>query len=139
MMEFNPDGSLKIGGVLAREKEEKNAKFMNERCIRIEKELVREAAPKKCILHIKLSDKLNNEGFVERIHSVFAGESEVLTKLHKISDKEYEIEVGTCLRRCTDCNNLIGRFRGALNGNIIEEKGSCTHEKREFAYEDYFD
>jgi hypothetical protein len=126
MMEFNPDGSLKIGGELARQKEEKENILKKEKSILIKKELVSSFSPKKCVLHITLSNRFENNGFVERVHSGFVNDSEVVTKLTKINEKEFEIEVGTCLRRCTDCNRLVGRFRGAMTGKIIEEKGSCT-------------
>ena len=64
--------------------------------------------------------------------------SEVPTKLKEISEKEFEVEIGTAFRRCSDCTNLISRLRNFLDGNVIENKGSCTLKEREFVYEDYF-
>ena len=61
-------------------------------------------------------------------------------KFNKINDKEFEIEVGTNFRRCSDCNKLVNQYREFMDGCVIEDKGSCTHEPRSnFSYEDHFD
>ena len=68
-------------------------------------------------------------------------ECAVPCKLNIVNEKEFEVEIGTDLRRCTDCCSLVGRYREFLDGNLIEEKGTCTFEgrSRNFSYEDYFD
>lgn len=139
MIQFNEDGSIKLPENFQKQKDNQEKRMQKGRCILIRKDLVSSKPPKKCSLQIKLSDMIYDNSFVERVHNVFRERAEVPTKLKKISEKEFEIEIGTCFRRCSDCNTLIARFRNSLDGNIIEDKGSCTYEKREFCYEDYFD
>lgn len=139
-VEFNPDGSLKLPGFVARKKEEDKEKLRKQRCIRIERELVSTAAPKRCVLRVTLSEALADNRFIETIYQQFSERAAVPTKIRKINEKEFEIEIGTDFKRCTDCNSLINEFRSFLEGNIIEKKGSCTFEglRRDFCYEDYF-
>ena len=88
---------------------------------------------------MKLSDVIQDTSFVDRIFSFFREKAEVPAKLTKINEKEFKFEIGTCFSRCRDCNSLISRFREHLDGNIIEDQGTCTFKKREFCYEDYFE
>lgn len=138
MMEFNPDGSIRLPGSLGKRKEEREYKLKSEKCVLFTKEVVSEKAPKKCVLHLNLSDAFMDNGFVEKIYYYFKNKADVPTKLIKLNDKEFDIEIGTCFRRCSDCNSLIARFREHLFGNVIEEKGSCHFKERIFHYEDYF-
>ncbi len=141
MVEFNLDGSLKISGDLAKNKQDLDNRMKNQRCILLKKILVNDRAPKKCTLLITLSDKFNenDSAFVEKIYQCFRGQAEVPSKFSKINEKEFEIEIGTCFRRCTDCCALIARYRDHLDGNVIERKEGCTFERREFLYEDHFE
>jgi hypothetical protein len=140
MIEFNPDGSLKITGRIAQEKEEQSEKMRRQQCIKIKRELVSFKPPKKCLLKITLSDAINDKRFIETIFNSYKDYAKTPMKIARISDKEFEIEVGTDFRRCTECNALINRYREFLYGNIIESKGNCTFEGRKnFSYEDYFD
>ena len=141
MAEFNEDGSIKLPEKFEQIAKEKRNKFKTQRCILIRREIVSDITPKKCVLRITLSDVFNNNDFVENTYKYFLGSSEVPTKLEKINEKEFVIEIGTCFRRCSDCNSLVKRFRDYLEENLIEEKGSCTFEHRtqNFSYEDYFD
>ena len=97
-------------------------------------------APKKCVLHITLSDAFSDNVFIETIYNYFKEKAAVPSNIKKINEKEFEVEIGTDFRRCTDCNSLIKRYREFLDGNIIEEKGGCTFggEKKNFSYEDHF-
>ena len=45
-----------------------------------------------------------------------------MTNFKKITENEFEIEVGTDFKRCSDCTNLMGRFAEFLDNNIIEKK-----------------
>ena len=136
MVEFNPDGSIKIPASIAANIERKELKLKKERCILVKKELV-DFKPKKCVLHIKVSEAFPDSGFVSAIfHSL---QLDTPVKLVKISEREYDIEIGTDFKRCSDCNTISRRFREYLEGNMIEEKGSCTQKERDFYYEDYFD
>ena len=141
MIEFNPDGSLKLPGHVQQKIKENEQKMKSQRCIKIVKKVVSFDAPKKCVLKITLSNAINDIRFIDNIYGYFRESAAVPTKLIKINEREFEIEVGTDFRRCTDCNSLIGRYKEFLDGNIIEEKGSCTFEgfKKSFEYEDYFD
>lgn len=140
MYQFNPDGSIKPLVQHRKAIEEKENKLKNQRCILIKKEIISDKPPKKCRLNIKLSCLFNDSDFVEKIYGYFKNDSEVPSKLNKINDKEFEVEIGTCFRRCSDCSSLITKFRDFLDGNVIEEKGSCTYERKSqnFCYEDYF-
>ena len=140
LIEFNHDGSIKIPEQLARKKQEEKYRLQKGRCILIKRELVNDITPKKCSLHIRLSDIFSDNGFVETIYRYFNENSEVPSKLIKLNDKEFNVEIGTCFSRCRDCNSLVSRFKEHLDGNVIEDKGSCSFEgrKQSFCYEDYF-
>ena len=141
MTEFNPDGSIKLPERVIRIREERKTKLQRERCILIKKEIVSDRTPKKCNLHIKLSEKFTDNIFIENIYRYFSTNSEVPSKLIKLNPKEFCVEIGTCFSRCRDCTSLVNRYREHLDGNLIEEKGSCSFEgrKRSFSYEDYFE
>ncbi len=142
MVEFNSDGSLKLPSMVADKKEENEQKMRSQRCMNIKREIISFSAPKKCVLRVVLSDTFNNDHrFVDNIYGYFKDRAKVPNKLIKISDKEFEVEIGTDFKRCSDCTSLINEFREFLNGNIIEEKGSCTFagQIKNFSYEDYFD
>jgi hypothetical protein len=141
MIEFNPDGSIKLPERLTKKKQEESVKLTSQRCIKVKKEMVSFTAPKKCILYITLSDFINDNRFIENIYGFFKQNASVPVKITKKGEKNFEIEVGTDFRRCSDCNSLIGRYREFLDGNLIEEKGSCTFEgrKQNFCYDDYFE
>ncbi len=140
LIEFNQDGSLKLPEQLARKKQEEKYRLQKGKCILIKKEIVNDKSPKKCSLHIKLSEAFSDNSFVETIYKYFNENSEVSSKLIKLNDKEFDVEIGTSFSRCRDCSSLVSRFREHLDGNIIEDKGSCSFEnrKKSFCYEDYF-
>jgi hypothetical protein len=139
MIEFNPDGSLKLPGYMAKQNEERINKLKNQRCIKIQRELVNLTSPKKCRLSITLSEAITDNRFIENIYNEFNQNSTTPMKINKINDKQYEIEIGTEFKRCTECNSLINRYRDFLGGNVIDEKGKCTFQiRRNFCYEDYF-
>ncbi len=143
MLEFNKDGSLKIPDNLLKKKQEKEQRLKTGKCMLIRKEVVSVAAPKKCVLRIRLSDAITDSSFVETTHRFFSESSEVPSKLIKISEKEFDIEIGTDFRRCSDCTDLIRRFNEILYENVIEEKGNCSYAGKSrsqgFCYEDYFE
>lgn len=141
MVEFNPDGSIKMPSHMAKRKEDNKDKLLRQRCLKIRREIVNFDSPKKCVLHIILSERITDNRFIQNLYDYFKDTSSVPAKITKISEKEFDVEIGTDFRRCTDCNDLINRYREFMDGNIIEEKGSCTFEGRikNFAYEDYFE
>jgi hypothetical protein len=141
MAEFNPDGSLKLPERFARIKEENKEKLNCQRCIKISRMIISPTSPKKCAIHITLSEVLTDNRFIENIYNEFSENASVPSRLKKIDEKHFEIEIGTDFRRCTDCTSLINRYREFLDGNIIEDRGGCTFEgfKRNFSYEDYFE
>lgn len=138
MVEFNPDGSIKIPAAIAANQEKKELKLKKERCILIKKELV-DFKPKKCILHIKVSEAFTDTSFVSDIFASFQKQADTPSKLIRLNEREFDAEIGTDFKRCTDCNRFVRMLREFLEGNMIEEKGSCTQKERVFAYEDYFD
>ena len=140
MIEFNSDGSIKLPDNLARQKQENIQRMQCQRCMKIHKEIVNSHSPKKCALQITLSDAIKDNRFVQTLYDEFKQRASVPSKLKQNSDKEFEVEIGTDFRRCSDCCSLINKYREFLDGNVIEEKGTCTFEGRKnMAYEDYFD
>ena len=140
MAEFNTDGSIKLPEQFARKKEENKDKLKRQRCILVKRDIVSFTAPKKCVLHITLSDTLSDSRFIETIYNSFREKASVPNKLIKVSEKEFMVEIGTDFRRCSDCNSLVNLYREFLEGNIIDDKGSCMFEGRKnFCYEDYFE
>lgn len=140
MVEFNPDGSLKLTGSLAREKELQDDKMKRQLCIRVRRELVNFEPPKKCILKITLSEAITDRRFIDVIFNDYKSHAKTPMKLTRTSDQEYEVEIGTDFFRCTECNALVNRYREFLYGNLMESMGSCTFQGRKnFSYEDYFD
>ncbi|MBT3985474.1 hypothetical protein HOD38_05260 [archaeon] len=138
MMEFNPDGSMKLPEHMNRKKEENKEKLKKQRCICVKREVVNFSAPKKCVLQITLSEALSDNRFIETIYNYFKEKATVPHKLTKINEKQFEVEIGTDFKRCSDCNHLISEYRQFFGGNIIDEKGTCTFKGRSFCYEDYF-
>jgi len=139
MIEFNSDGGIKLPDALIKRKQEKEYMLKKGNCLLVRKEMVSFTAPKKCVLHLKLSDAITDSRFVETNYRQF--DSEVPTKIIKLNEKEFDIEVGTHFKRCSDCSKLISGFREFLDGNVIEEKGNCSYEGKfiNFCYEDYFE
>jgi len=144
MVEFNPDGSLKVPESVLNIKKEKEDRLKNTNCLLIKKEAISFKAPKKCVLHLQLSEKSSDPSFIEKIYRYFAQEANVITKISKITSREYDIEIGTDFKRCSECTKLIGRYKEFLDNNVIEEKGNCEFESfyrkdDKFCYEDYFE
>jgi hypothetical protein len=140
-VEFNPDGSVKLPGQLAAVKANAEMKMRVGRCVDVRKEVMRTHAPKMCLLHITLSDRMAGDKLIEKIHSYYMKEkSETPTKIRQINDKEWVIEIGSAFRRCSDCNSFVTRIKEFMDGNILESSGNCTFEKRVpgFSYEDFF-
>jgi len=138
MVEFNPDGSIKLPESLAKQIAEREKKLRTERYIKITRVIVSDKPPKKCVLNIQLSDIISDNSFVQKEYAHFANSSEVPSKLNKITDKEFDVEIGTSFRRCSDCCSLIRRLREYMDGRVIEEKGGCSFSQHNFSYEDHF-
>ena len=141
MFQFNPDGSLKLSSNTLKKRQDDEDRMKKFRCLRIHREMVNFSAPKKCLLHITLSDAIVDNRFIDVTYKYFKDQAETPTKIIKINDKEFDIEIGTTFRRCSECTNLINRYREFMDGAIIEEKGNCTYEglNKNFSYEDYFE
>ncbi len=88
-----------------------------------------------------MSEKLDDDRFIHTIYGYFRNRASVPNKLTKVNSREFEVEIGTDFRRCSDCQSLINEFREFLYGELIDIKGNCTFEgqKKGFVYEDYFD
>jgi hypothetical protein len=141
MIEFNSDGSIKLPDRIMKQNADNEFRMKNGFCLTIKKEIVNDKSPKKCVLHVILSEKIKDEGFVADIYSQFNSSSQVPSKLSRKSDREFDIELGTCFSRCTDCTKLINRLMEFADGNVILEKGGCSFgaERNKFCYEDYFE
>ncbi len=118
----------------------KEKKLKKERCIHIRKEIVSSFSPKSCKLIIRVSDAIDDPRFIGSVYEAFREKASVPSSLHKVTEREYYIDIGTHFKRCSDCTALISRYRDFL-GNVIEDNGTCINvrPKREFCYEDYFD
>jgi len=139
MVEFNSDGSIKLPSQFAKQAEENKEKLRSQRCIKIRKDVASFRPPKKCVLRVAVSDVFPDSKFIETIFREFNENSSTPCKIVKINERELEIEIGTEFRRCTECCSLVNKYREFLEGNLIEDKGSCTFEQnRNFCYEDYF-
>ena len=137
-MEFNADGSIKLPESMAKEKEETDRKLKSAKCMLIRQEVLSFSAPKKCVIHLTLSEAISDNRFISTIYEAFAENAAVPSKLVKINEKEFDIEIGTDFKRCSDCMNLISQYKEFVNS--IVQKGNCTYEiNREFCEEDYFE
>ena len=143
MVEFNGDGSIKLPERIKQNKEDKENRLKTSNCILIKKNIASFKSPKKCNLDIKLSKRITDNRFIDTIYKYFRENSQVPSKIIKINEKEFRVEIGTHFRRCSDCTNLIKRFKEFLYDNLIEENGNCTYESnmgsKNFCYEDYFE
>jgi hypothetical protein len=137
MFKFNSDGSLELPDNI-REQKEDEVKKMEGRALLITKEFVN-FTPKKCILHLETGKTFNGDEFIRKIHHYWNESAEVPSKITKKDDKNFEIEIGTCLRRCADCNNLVGRYREFMEGHTIIKKGNCYFKEREASDVDLYD
>jgi len=138
MAGFNPDGSLKLPEKFEKKKAELDHKMKNEEYLKIRKDVVSIKAPKSCKLQLTLSDAFITNFFIDKVYKYWNEQSEVPSKLKKITETEFHIEIGTCLRRCSDCNKLTERFRTFLDGKVIVDKGTCTFEPREYQQENVY-
>jgi hypothetical protein len=136
MIDFNPDGSIKIPGSILMSRERTENRLKKERFVFVRKDVV-DFKPKKCVLHLRVSDAFFDSSFVSSVLNSIR--LTVFTKLIKISEKEFDIEIGTDFKRCSDCTALLNKFRGYLDGNLIEDKGSCSMKERVFGYDEYFE
>lgn len=133
MIGFNPDGSVQVPGALVESKLKIENRLKKDRCMLVRKELV-DFRPKKCVLHLTISDAVSDSGFVS---SVLNFRFSVPLKLVKISEKEFTIEIGTDFKRCSDCTTLLNKFKEFID--VIEDRGSCSQKERVFGYDDYFE
>ena len=139
MVEFNPDGSLKLPSNLAKNIAEKEEKLKNGRCILIRKEIIDNKPPKKCALHIKLSNPINDNRFIEEAYKQLNSRAETPLKLIKLSEKEFKVEIGTSFRRCSECLSLAAALKRFVD--VIEDSKACDFGERmeaRFTEEDYF-
>lgn len=100
------------------------------KCIKIEKEVISIDAPKKCVLHITLSQAFSDGTIVEKVYSYFQKDAQTPSKLIRKNDHEWDIEIGTTYKRCSECFEIVNRFKAYLEENVIIDKGSCYFEPR---------
>ena len=141
MVEFNPDGSIKLPAGMAREKKDLEDRMRLGKCVHIRKEVVSKWAPKKCLLHLKVSEKVQTVDVMMIPYRGFVSTTITPTKFNKTGEREAQVEIGSEFRRCSDCDALIKRFGEQLEGNSIVDDGNCETRRREqdFCEEDYFD
>ncbi len=136
MISFNPDGSIKIPNALVESQQRREMKLKKERCMFVRKDLV-DVKPKKCVLHLIVSDAVSDSSFVSSLLNSFR--SSVPVKLARINEKEFTVEIGSDFKRCSDCTALLNKFREYFDGNLIEDRGSCSMKERVFGYDEYFE
>lgn len=127
-MQFNPDGSLRLSVQAQAKQDEEATKMQTEKCALVKRCVINHNAPKKCLIQLKLSDQVTDSKFVEMFYSKYKEQTSTPTSLRKLSDKEFELEVGSDFKRCADCNRFIGHFRETLPGRVIDKKGNCTFQ-----------
>ncbi|MFP4656372.1 MAG: hypothetical protein ACLFNK_02230 [Candidatus Woesearchaeota archaeon] len=130
-MEFNPDGSLKLGPGM--KKEDPKRKLETERCIHVRRDIVYERPPKKCRLLVSFSKLM--QPFLE---NTFA---ETPVEIRRLDTHEFNVDIGSSFKRCNECNKFVTGLSGKVPGNLIEDKGTCTFRGRTqtFAFEDHFE
>ncbi len=130
-MEFNPDGSLKIPENM--QKPDPKIKLDTEKCVHVRRDVIYDRSLKKCRLHVTFSKLMSPV-----LEKTF---SETPAKINQITEKEFQVDIGTSFRRCSECNAFVKRLSEKSFGNIIEDKGTCTYQGRtqSFSYEDYFE
>ncbi len=141
MIEFNPDGSIKMPGRLAHLKQKEDRLMSEVNCMKVRKEIVSEKSPKSCMLHFTISEKTPDTRFVDTIYNEWARTKDTPARLLRDSNKEFRVIIGTDFKRCQDCTSLIRRYHNFIR-NLIEKDGSCSYKKNmqsRFCYEDYFD
>ena len=106
MFKFDANGKLILPDRIIKEKQEKEYRLEKGKCILIKKEMTSFTAPKKCVLHLKLSDKITDNTFVHNIYKFFNDNSATPLKLIKINENEFDIEIGTNFRDALNVLNL---------------------------------
>jgi len=141
MVEFNPDGSIKLIGRLGEQANAVKRDLETRRCIKVTKEVVSFSAPKKCVLHITVSDAITDDRFIDSIYKQFKEQATTPTSITKDDAKSIKIDIGSDFKRCSECTKLIEQYRDFLDGNLILKKGNCTYEgrTRKFCFEDHFE
>lgn len=143
MIQFNPDGSIKMPSTMQKDKDDKKKRMESSQCIKITKEVQSFTSPKKCCLHLECGKRYSNTEFVENITKSHSQHVDTPIKLQKESTHSFKIFIGTDFKRCQDCTKLISKFNSFASGNSIVEKGNCPYEsweeRREFTFEDYFE
>ena len=132
-MEFNPDGSLKLGGSIAKQAQSDSSKMTSTRCVKITKYATKTTSPKLCTLSIVASPHVES-GFVERTYEFFKKRADATTKLTQLSSSEFELTIGGEFSRCKDCQMFVSSSRDYLDGNMIENKGTCTFKGMDHWY-----
>lgn len=139
MLKFNSDGSIQLPDKMANSRSRKQDKMRNERSLILRKEIVCKTSPKKCRLTLFLSDRMDDNKFVETIYKQTSQRFETPTKLSKTNRREFTIDIETNFKRCTECTRLINEYRQFLGGNFFKENWGCTFEPRQLNYEDHFE
>jgi len=139
--QFNPDGSIKLPGWMQQARADDANRMKVGRCLRVLKEVVRTNAPKECVMHLTLSEKMANDQLIESVYKRATSRMETPMKFER-NGNDIKITVGTAFKRCQECTQLIGALKDYVAGNLILEKGNCTydqHKGRNFSFEDHFE
>jgi hypothetical protein len=126
-MEFNLDGSIKLSEKMLERRNTAANRMKRTMCVKIEKDVVNEDKPKKCVLHITLSDTFTDGSVCEKVYYYFIKESDTRTKLKKVMGKKWDLIIGPSKTRCEDCTKFVNLFRKYLDDNIIVKKGNCKN------------
>lgn len=135
---FNPDGSLKITGQQKKKIDNEEKRLKDSHCIKVRKDIVYDKSPKECRLDISVSDKITDISFLIKIFNSWNEQVETPARINQTDIKDFTIKIGSSFRRCSDCDNLINRYREHLDGNLILDKGTCPKKERKFDFEDHF-
>lgn len=130
-MEFNPDGSLKLGGAAGRKQDEETRQMTETRCVKLLKEATRTYAPKLCTLYIETSPHIE-PGRIEQSLQLFTKRVQSTMKVTSTSPTSLQVSIGNEFSRCNDCHALVSSLREGLNSNFILKKGTCTYKGLEY-------
>ncbi len=126
MVEFNPDGSIKLPEHLIKNQENYDEDFRSKPCVRVVREQISERTPLKCELRIQASPLLR---FPQRITSIFDTASQKFKhgaqlSIRREGEREYVVRIISGRYRCSWCENFRKYLKNEL-GVKVQEWGSC--------------
>jgi len=122
MIEFNPDGSIKLPDSMVSAKAKSEERMKTDKIVKISKEVLSFDAPKKCQLLIEISEAFPSTSFMDITYKQWSGYCRTPSSISKENERKFVVTIGTSFKRCSDCSSLIHRF-----DNHIVRNGNCPY------------